>query len=114
VARTIENLLRCTDENIAFVDGIGNLQHNTEFDNLAEQDLPRIKQWVLREGRLFHKKLRTYLARDDRDITPNKQEGARGSKSSPEPEKLGGKVFIGTFSLTTAAQEDASMRPKTR
>jgi len=88
--------------------------YNTEFNNLAKQDLPRIKQWVLREGRLFHKKLRTYLDRYDRDMTPNNREGEKMSNVAPETEKLGAKIFIGTFSLTTAPQADASKRPKKR
>ncbi len=103
VARTVEHLLNCTEENISFTDGIGNLQHNTEFDNLSSKDLPRVKRWVLEEGRNFHKKLRNYLSRFDQDITPS---------TIPGENRGGGKIFIGTFSLTTPPTIESPPPPK--
>lgn len=63
-----------------------NLHIRTEYDNIAKDDLPAIRQWFYREGNLFHKKVRDFLSKFDLDLHPKK--GKSG----------GNKVFIASFS----------------
>lgn len=67
-----------------------NLHLKTEFDNILPEAVSEIRAWILHEGSLFHRRVRDFLARYDRDITP----ALKGS---------GGRcrVVLGTFSLTT-------------
>jgi len=67
-----------------------NLHLKTEFDNILPDAVSEIRAWILQEGSLFHRRVRDFLARYDRNITP----ALKGS---------GGRcrVVLGTFSLTT-------------
>ena len=87
-AKDIDYLLCAVEENLLSPDGTANLHARTEYDNIYKSDLPKIKKWLLREGSIFHKRVRDYLASFDKDINPSK--GKEG----------GGKVVIGAYSLT--------------
>ncbi len=41
----------------------------TSFDNIPESKVSRIREWIMKEGSLFHQKVRRYLASQDRDVT---------------------------------------------
>ena len=47
-----------------------NLHIRTEYDNVPEHHLPVIKQFVLEEGRVFHRKMREQLSQYDADVNP--------------------------------------------
>lgn len=67
-----------------------NLHLKTEFDNIVPEAASEIRAWILHEGSLFHRRVRDFLARYDRDITPALQ--SSGGRC---------RVVLGTFSLTS-------------
>ncbi len=91
VADDFESLLRAAEQNLQLGGQVGNLQHRTEYDNIYVDDLPEIRQWLLQEGRGFHKRVRDFLSLRDRDLTP------------PENslKQAGAKVVLSVHSLTT-------------
>lgn len=83
------DLMEAVSENLETTDSQElNLHVRTEYDNVAVDRLPEIKQWLLVEGSKFHAKVRKYLSKFDYDINP--------TLSGPR----GGKVVIGSFSRT--------------
>ena len=59
----------------------------TEYDNIRQDAVPLIREWMLEEGSAFHKRASKFLAQFDLDIEPDE-----------EPVAAGVKVSIGTFS----------------
>lgn len=47
-----------------------NLHLLTEYDNIAEDAVPEIKEWLNREGMHLHKRARDFLSQFDLDINP--------------------------------------------
>lgn len=45
----------------------------TEYDNVYAEDLPRIREWVARESRELHKRLRELLSECDKDLNPHRE-----------------------------------------
>jgi hypothetical protein len=70
-----------------------NLHLKTEFDNIVPEAAAEIRGWIVREGSAFHRRVRDYLARFDRDLNP----------LLPQSD-LRCRVALGTFSLTVAGQ----------
>jgi hypothetical protein len=85
VAADIGGLIETTTENLESSD-LPNLQVRTEYDNLFQEDLPTIKEWVLKEGSEFHQRVRAFLSKFDADINPHIRKDA------------GGKVSVSSFS----------------
>lgn len=87
MAYDVNTLIDAVSENLSSYEESPHLHARTEYDNVFIQDLPTIKQWVLKEGAAFHKRARSYLSKFDKDINPHiKKEG-------------GASVVIGTFSF---------------
>ena len=101
-ADDIQTILRCVEENIDHADGMGNLHHRTVADNIYADRLPEIKKWILQEGRKFHKRLRTYLARYDKDI----RKESRASSKTDRKHQAGATVVVGSFSLTISPTDE--------
>lgn len=80
-------------ENIEAPASIKNLHLHTEFDNIFASEVPRLREWLLREGREFHRRAREFIATCDADISPDvareQQESARA------------RVVLSAFSLTS-------------
>lgn len=57
----------------------------TEYDNVCLDELPKVKEWLLKEGTKFHKKARDFISKYDLDVTPNDKKIG------------GGHVFLGAF-----------------
>ncbi|MBN8549269.1 MAG: hypothetical protein J0M12_08150 [Deltaproteobacteria bacterium] len=83
------DLLDAARENLSIQGPSPHLHLRTEFDNIYLDKLPEIKAWLLLEGSRFHRRVRTYLSRFDKDLHPAKNAEA------------GGKVVVGAFSLTS-------------
>lgn len=90
-AQDIGVLLQAVDENIAHPEAVRNHHIHTEADNIVATALPEIREWLLAEGKKFHKKLRAYLSRHDADLMPDLEPG------SP----VGRRVTFASFSLTS-------------
>ena len=79
LARDNEDLVLSVVENVEDQPKPLNLHARTEFTNLYVDDVPTVRKWLLKEGTAFHKKVRNYLAKYDKDINPkaSKSGGAR-------------------------------------
>jgi hypothetical protein len=90
IARDMELVLRAGTANLEREDTIGNLHIRTEFDNIYEHDIPKIRLWLLEQGKDLHKNLRAFLSECDKDMSP-----------VPNPSApAGAKVSLVTASLT--------------
>lgn len=79
LSKDLITFTEAVEENLTRPKEIRNLHLRTEFDNIDRQELPRIRQWLLEQGRAFHKRARTMLAKHDLDLAPKKgrQGGAK-------------------------------------
>ena len=70
VSRDIDSLLRAVEENTLARPDLPLHHLRTEYDRIRADDVPKIKQWLLREGHRFHHKARGFLSQFDQDINP--------------------------------------------
>ncbi|MCO6430852.1 MAG: hypothetical protein J5J00_08320 [Deltaproteobacteria bacterium] len=90
----LADLINAADENVFGSAETPNLHARTEYDNIFVDDLPKIREWLLKEGSAFHQKARNYLSRFDKDINPHiKKDG-------------GARVVLGTYSLAIRRESD--------
>jgi hypothetical protein len=89
LAYNIKGLCDAVDYNISERDPVPHLHIATTYDNLSTDSLPTIKKWLLNEGSAFHKKVREFISKYDKDINP---------KLATKPG--GGKVTVGSFGFT--------------
>lgn len=82
-----EDLLEAVEENIFAEPRVPNLHARTEYDNVNVQALPKVREWLYKEGSQFHKRARKFISQFDVDVHPTK-----GVKNK------GGKVVLGSFS----------------
>lgn len=92
-AQDIDLLLQAVDDNIHNPELTRNLHIHTEADNVVEKDLPKIRSWLLEEGKRHHKRVRDYLAKFDTDISRGKQRAGRS----------GARVVFSSFSYCSHA-----------
>ena len=76
LSQDIEDLSIAVEENILGSRELPNLHARTEFDNLFEDSLPEVREWLLKEGSLFHQRARTFLANHDADLQPHVRKAA--------------------------------------
>ena len=74
----MDTLLHAVHDNIEYGNEPRNPHFRTEYDNLAKQDLPQIKQWLKREVEKFHTRVRGYMSKHDLDIHPRADEEGGG------------------------------------
>ncbi len=86
LGRDIEALVSGVEHNLLERPPVPNLHAKTEFDNIYREDIPMITEWLLKEGSLFHKKVREFLSQFDKDINPNINKSG------------GTKIVVGAFS----------------
>ncbi len=79
-AQDSDALLTAIEENVSEKDTTPNLHLRTVFDNIVLDALPEIKQWILKEGSLFQKRVAEYLAQFDKDLEPELQNKPGGGK----------------------------------
>lgn len=93
LARDIDTLATLVEENLFQPSAIRNLHIRTEYDNIIVKELPKIRKWLLKQGKLFHKRTRTYVSQYDIDLNPDITEEA------------GARVVLGAFSWTKEETE---------
>ena len=102
-ARNIDSLLNAIDENLtSHHKPLSQLHLTTEYDNIEEEKLDEIKNWLLNMGEEFHKNARNYLSNLDQDINP-KLNG-----------KGNAKVSVTTFSFSSPRIEIPEIKPNKR
>lgn len=94
LARNMEALIDASNANADPFEDIGHLHMRTEYDNVFVKDLPKIKEWILKEGKAFHLKVRKFVSRFDNDVQPNSKK------------ESGGRVVVGAFSIATDPSEE--------
>jgi len=85
MGRDTEDLSLAIEENIIQQPEIPNLHIRTEYDNVYQSAVPKIRKWLIEEGSKFHRRAREYVAKYDKDIHPGQGPG-------------GGRVLLGSFS----------------
>ncbi|MCB0324217.1 MAG: hypothetical protein KDD69_11620 [Bdellovibrionales bacterium] len=96
VEKDVEDLLSAVESNTLSLKDVPNLHLTTRYDNIAEEHLPQIQEWLIKQGAKAHQAARTYLAKFDCDLNPKLQ---RQGKTG------GGRVAFGTFGLAEASDE---------
>ncbi len=78
-AKDVGTLLDAIEYNVAFQSsGEGHMHYRTEYDNIPPSHLPEIRAWLVRQGQVLHRRLRSYLAQFDRDtssLPPSEEQG---------------------------------------
>lgn len=94
LSNDIDSLLSAVEQNIRKETDISNLHIRTEYDNIIKEDIPKIKRWLLKEGKAFHRKARAFISKYDRDVNP---------RAHPDSEnEMGAQVVLTAFSAVTA------------
>ena len=106
MARSVEDQYQSAIENLVAKPTPPNLFLRTAFDNIAPADLPVVRGWILERGREFHREVREYLARYDRDITPS-----AGNDAGAQVHLMSCSV---SYEGNTAAPESSSPDPVRR
>jgi hypothetical protein len=86
------DLLKAVGQNIFEREKIPNLHLRTEYDNIPETDLPKIRRWLLKEGVLLHRKIRKFLSSYDRDFSKKRAKNSSSSSAA--------RVALSSFSIT--------------
>lgn len=99
----VEDLLLTVEKNLSSGGEPPELHLRTTYDNVDPDRLTEIRRWILNRGAAFHKEMREYLSRFDRDINPN-------SKSSKEK----GRVTVSAYSVAHEIEDVKELKPKKR
>jgi len=67
LSRDNEDLISAVEQNLFLKEPDPNLHLRTEYDKIGKQFVPKIRQWLLREGSAFHARLRGFLSKFDED-----------------------------------------------
>jgi hypothetical protein len=86
--RDISNLVQSVDSNITKQNSIPNLHISTRFDNVSQENINRIREWLLQKGAAFHAEIREFVGSFDKDVNPTRY-----------AEQGGARVAVGSFSL---------------
>lgn len=90
IARDAQHLMAAVEENLFEPEPTPNLHLNTQFDRISDEDIPEIREWLIREGSALHQKARNYLSKFDADLN-----------AKLDPEECNSKVKLACFSLTS-------------
>lgn len=91
----VHDLLIAVEENAFISSQTTNLHARTQYDNIPDEFIPRIKENLLELGRSFHAKVRDLLAPFDKDLNP-KIASAEGRN----------RVVVGTFSRAHIVEDE--------
>jgi hypothetical protein len=100
VSSDIRNLIESVERNITDGAQIPNLHITTSFDNVAADDLDRIREWLLKKGAALHAEARQYISLCDKDLNPSRY-----------ADKGGGKVWLTSFSLCEEPERASDAAP---
>ena len=108
LAEDIAGLITAVEGNLAESNssnerGVSNLHLTTVYDNILIDEIPRIRRWLISEGKAFHKRARAFFSKYDQDISQGVQ-----SKNA------GGTVYVGTFGFTESPTQEAAELAKGR
>lgn len=87
LANDTEDLMSAVENNLFEEKVVPNLHAKTEYDFIDPEAVPKIREWMLREGSALHQKARNFLAKFDTETNPNYDEPVAGVR-----------VVLGSFS----------------
>lgn len=67
----IDRLTRVVETNVLGPSSQLSLHARTSYDRIRSDKIEEIRQWMLREGHLLHRKAREYLSKFDQDANPS-------------------------------------------
>ena len=107
MARGIEALIAAIEQNVLGVqEGDENYEPNlymiTEYDNVFQEELLEIREWMREEGIEFHSRVRDVVSEVDKDI----------SGEGREEEPAGAKATICTFTVTDLPEREEQIEDK--
>lgn len=95
LSRDMQVLFTAVHENIVSSSGTPNLHGTTEYDNIPPHYEPKIREWLLKQGGMFHRKVSKFLSQFDRDT------------SAKVPREGGSiRVSVGTVGLVARNDKD--------
>lgn len=103
IAEDSRDLLASIQENAMSVHFIPNLHARTSYDNIADEDIPVIREWFIVLGKRIHEECRRFLSKFDRDISHGRTAGAGKNR-----------VILATFSRVEALNENSLDQEKAR
>ena len=86
LSHDINDLIHSVEENVADNTSQPNLHATTEYTNITEKSIQKLRTWLIKEGMSFHQRAVSYFSSLDKDTNPK----AKG--------KSGVRVVLGTFS----------------
>jgi len=76
VSKDVDMCINAAEVNAAREVKISNLYVRTEYDNVFDKDLEKIRSWFVNEGKAFHRRARDFLSKYDQDVHPEPGEKA--------------------------------------
>lgn len=95
LASDSNDLMQAVDENIFAQEKIPNLHVTTSYDNICQDKLAEIRDWLLDQGSAFHERAREYLSKFDKDANPRLYKSVGGAR-----------VSLCAFSFTEKGKEE--------
>lgn len=92
----VEDLLTALQENAFNEQDVPNLQARTEYDNISDEELAYIREWLLTSGSRFHEQARKFISKFDRDINKSQPKGTGRNR-----------VVLGTYSRVEAIEDQS-------
>lgn len=78
LAEDVEDFMSAVSENIFYEgDPLPNFHGQTHYDNIAEEDLPKIRDWLFKQCSNFHHRVDRYLSAFDIDIQSDQKKGKK-------------------------------------
>jgi hypothetical protein len=78
--RDIRNLIESVDRNITQSSTIPNLHISTHFDNVSVNEIPAVREWLLKKGAALHAEAREFIGSLDKDLNPARYAEAGGAR----------------------------------
>lgn len=76
---TPNHVIACAVEKNVLTDpGLPHFHARTEFDNVRPEAVDELKRWFLKEGHLFHNRMREIVSKYDQDVNPDGKFKGRG------------------------------------
>lgn len=72
LAEDLNDLVSGVEENVFERKEVPNLHLKTEYDKIDPRALPKIREWLIEQGEVFHRKARKFLAEFDGDLNPKR------------------------------------------
>ncbi len=87
LANDCDSLIDAVEENTLYPGDLPQFHARTAYDNVDPRAAGEIERWLLKEGHEFHRRVREFVSRFDRDINPDSKFKGTGIK-----------IVVGAFS----------------